>query len=218
MARTITRVALRSKIRLRGELGDDNSLYWTSAMLNDWIDDSWARLYDILATADPERFLSSSNVSVVSGTGSYACPADFYRELALWVPEPNADSDYIQLERIKYEELFTVGDPTTEKADTYYYVRGGYIYLHPTPSWTATAIFKYIAAPAALAGDSSTIDSVNLWTDWLVLDVLHMCALREKDVELAREFAKQRRIVEEGILVRPEGNQGHAARVVNMQF
>jgi hypothetical protein len=217
VARTITRLALRTKIRLDGELGDDDSLYWTSAMLNDWINSSWAMLFDLLATADPERYIEAGNISVVSGTASYNLPSDFHREHALWFPDSSADSGYIKAPRISPNELFTVGDAGAEVGETFYYTRNGKVYLHPSPGWTGTAILQYIAVPDSLTDDSHTIDSVNLWTEWLVEDVLEKASLREKDLELAKAHAKRRDSAGALIFVRPETNQAAPGRVVNMR-
>lgn len=215
MAKTVTLGTLRAKIRLDGELGDDNSLYWTSAMLNDWINSAWALLYDALATADPERYIEPSNVSVVASTESYNLPSDFHREHALWFPDSTADSGYIRAPRINPNELFTVGDAGAEVGETFYYTRKGKLYLHPSPGWTGTAILQYIAVPDTLSSDGDSIDSINLWTEWLVEDVLEKAALREKDAELAKMHAKRRDTVYAQIFVRPETNQAHPGRVVN---
>jgi len=217
VARTITRGDLRAKIRRDGELGDDNSLYWTSAMINDWIESGWALLYDLLSTADPERYIEPSNVSVVSGTESYNLPATFHREHALWLPDSTADSGYLKAPRIDPNELFTVGDAGADVDETFYYTRKGKLYLHPEPGWTGTAILQFIPSPTTMTTDNDTIDSINLWTEWLSEYVLEKAGLREKDIDLVKAHRAMRKEVEALIFARPETNQAHPGRVVNMR-
>lgn len=192
MADTVTLLTLRTKVRTRGEFLDP---FVTDTELTGYVNDSIAELYDELLKLDPSRYrTASSNIAVVSGTGSYdisSAAATFYQLLGVEVADSRSSTGWVNLDRYNFDERNDY-ELLTEKTDARYELRGGYLYLHPVPTWSANVRLIFIPVPVALSADGDTWDSVNKWTEWVVLDCLVKCAHKEGSVHSADRWEKRR--------------------------
>jgi hypothetical protein len=167
MARNITLSALRSRIRERGEI--DNN-YISDAVLNDWINESLADLYDQIVATSSDYFLDSSNINVVSGTDAYALPATFYKALGVDV---NEGGQWFSMRRFNWGERNTFNVVSGQNQRTSgYRIMGGNLRIIPSPSWSSTVRLWFIPAPPKLVLDADTWDGIAGWEEFAVLDVL----------------------------------------------
>jgi hypothetical protein len=176
MAQNVTRADLRTAVRNRGEF---RSAYISDEEINTYINVSLAHLYDIIISADPSYYLTQADVTISSGTRSYALPSDFYKCVGVALYDATAVDDYHALDTFNFEERWDEISLSANR-DTRYEIRGANILFHPTPTFDGKAILEYIPTPIVLDEDVTTWDSVNLWTEWVTMDVLIACAAKEE--------------------------------------
>lgn len=181
MASNVTLTVLQNTVRTRGEYRDPRI---TDAELLVYINDSIATLYDELVRIDPSRYRTvSSSIAVVSGTSEYSITSaagTFYKLLGVEVEDSRAPTGWVTLQRYMFDERNDY-DLSTEGVDARYELRGQTLFLHPPPTWSANVRLIFIPITVALASGGDTWDSVNKWTEWVVLDVLVKCAMKEGD-------------------------------------
>jgi hypothetical protein len=210
MAANKTRSALRTEIRNRG---DFQTPYFTDSELNSYINDSIASLWDLIISTDPTRYVEQADISVVSGTRAYNLPADYYLLQGVELTDSSAPSGYRTMPHFNWHER-NDGILSNVKWDARYEVRGSKIRFHPTPNWTETVQIHYIPTATSLDSDGATFDSINTWTEWVVLDVCIKCANKEEVSPVAWESRKSQ--VESRILMAGPQDRGNPVTVTNI--
>ena len=201
---------LRASVRIRGEFDDS---YFPDAQINAWINESIADLWDLIIEVDDARSLEQSDIDVVSGTRDYDLPDDFYIFMGADIVDDTSGSGYRTLARYVWGER-NDGLASTNKWETRYEVRGGKIRFHPTPNWNDTVRLSYIKTAPILTSDYDNFDTINAWTEYVILDVLIKCAAKEDVDSKTWEKAKanqERRIRRIGTI-----DRGEPKRILNI--
>ncbi len=209
MAQNKTLLALRTEIRNRG---DFQTPYFSDSELTGYVNDSYAALYDYLAEGDPERFSSEDSISVVSGTATYALPADFMHLNGVEIIDSTLGTGRRRVERYQYKERNLLGR-SSNKESVQYRLDGTNIRLEPTPTYSTTLYLDYVAAPTILASDGDTVDSVNSWTEWVILDCLIKCA--NKEGSEAQQWERRQQAIHKRILTGGIRDQGEVKTIVD---
>lgn len=121
------------------------------ATFKEWCDYLNKFAYRYLVGIDPERFISSSTVSVSAGTSSYSLPADFRSMQAMGTGLFDVDDNGVA------KTLALTGFGSANKG---YYVSGSNVVLTPNPTQSATYTLRYTP-------DVTTIDDM---TDYFTVD------------------------------------------------
>lgn len=169
MAKTVTLANMRTYCRDRYEI-DDN--YITDSMLNTWVNGSYYSLYNLMVEHDPHWFLTSSDLNIVSGTATVALPATCFKVRRVDILESGSDWTTLQRYSLAEENEYS-GQSVQDRAVTRYLVAGDNIRLNPTPGWSQSSGLRvyYTPVPTTLSGDSSTLDGVSGWEEWIICDV-----------------------------------------------
>ena len=180
MADSISLSTIRSRLRARGEVDE---AYASNSILNDWIQESYHELYDLLVINNPTHNVSSSTANVTSGTNNYAMASDFYRLRGVEIL--GSDSNWITTYSYPWgarNQSQSAG--TVSRRSVRHHLMGTTLYLSPTPNWTTTNGLRvwYTPVAASLANDNSTLDFVNGWESYVVADCLAMYADRKSVV------------------------------------
>tara|TARA_Y100000593_G_scaffold14361_1_gene27173 strand:- start:6151 stop:6774 length:624 start_codon:yes stop_codon:yes gene_type:complete len=173
-----------------------NSSFITDSELNGYISASYAELYDLLVQSGLIYFTPGTHTITASGSETYALPSDYYGTVRV---DRLSGSDYIPLveymitERTSYENnggSNSIG----------YSVQGANISLLPAPS-AGTYRHIYIPAPVDLtaSADSTTIDGVSGWEEFIVVDAARKMLQKEESstVAVERDIARLRVRIEE---------------------
>lgn len=190
-------VAVSSIITLIRDFDFDDD-YFPDAELIRRIDISHAAFHDLLIEIDDAHFLSTQSISVVSGTGSYSLASDFFRLKGVSYLDDN--NEYRVMDRGSWDnrnDTYLLESPNPYKWETVYEIRGGKLYLYPTPTWNGTVKVEYLKTAAALDESSDSFDSINLWHRWIVNDVcIELCDkdLRDPAGYVRRKMEAERRI------------------------
>lgn len=180
MSSSVTLSDIRTRVRERGEFLDP---YFTDASLNRLINDGVAAFWDFVITLDSEweTIASTTNITVVPGTKAYSLPSNFYVLKGVDLVDQSTVTGRITMESFQHQERNDA--PLTAAADKYcarWRLKAGKLEFMPTPTWSGTVELLYIPTAPNLSSDSSTIDSRNLWTEWIILYCLIHCGIKEE--------------------------------------
>ena len=154
---------LRDEARQRAD--QVNSEFVTNAELNGYLNNSWSELYDILVSKyQDDYFLTSTSITVTSGTSTYSLPSDFYK--ARGVDLNINDNQNTPLQR------YTFADRTRDSLvryarDVKYRIQANNIVFAPSPS-NNTATLWYIPHPRKLQSVTPSAISRGSTTTWTV--------------------------------------------------
>jgi len=155
--------SLRDEARQRAD--QVNTTFVTDAELNGYLNNSWSELYDILVSKyQDDYFLTSTTVTITSGTSSYSLPSNFYK--ARGVDLNINDNQNTPLQR------YTFADRTRDSLvryarDVKYRIQANNIVFAPSPS-SNTATLWYIPKPRKLQSVTPTAISRGSTTTWTV--------------------------------------------------
>lgn len=215
MARTptgnLTRLALATAVRTRGEF---RSPYITDTELNGYLATAISELWDLIIQADPQRILSTSSISVVSGTAAYDLPNDYYLIKGVAVADADSPDGYRTLGRYDWPERHDV-NWTRDKLAARWDVQGGQLWIWPLPNWSATLRLEYFPVAPLLSSDSTNFDGLNSWSEYVIASTLIKCAAKAEQDPSAFERALA---MAEGRIrgVSPEVKGGGPATVVSV--
>jgi hypothetical protein len=181
MARNVSTADLITRIRARGDVRSNRH---PDATLTDWMDESYAELYDLLVSANPDWFMDTDTVSVVSGTASYALPTTLHTLVGVSMP---IGSISVPVRRFNYSERTSRQTGPTDKQETRYRMKGSNIIFKPTPNFSATVTLDFIPVATLIADISGNFDGINGWEEYIVADVCMKAAM--SDEEDYRPFA-----------------------------
>lgn len=177
-----------AKQRVNRESDDDTSGFITKAEWNSYINSSWRELYDLLVSKYQEQFAKSVQFNISDSAESYSWTTigatDFYKGLGvdMLLQGPN----YWQpLKRFNFAERgfgnplapLVVGVPGLYPLR--YQLRGDAVFfMRPVPS--ATCRLWYIPVAPSLTLDTDTIDDVNGYSEYVVVDAAIKALLKEE--------------------------------------
>lgn len=175
--------------------GDDDTLgFITKAEWNTYINASWRELYDLLVTRYQDQYAkASASFAVTGATDTYSwttlAVSDLYK--ALGVDMLVGQTNYWQpLKRFNFAERGQ-GNPLSPLVagvpglyDLRYQLRGdGVVFMQPVPS--ATCRLWYIPVAPAMVADGDTIDDVNGYGEYVIVDAA-MKALVKEDTDVSQ--------------------------------
>jgi hypothetical protein len=196
MPKTVTLSSLRDQSKQRADMV--NSSFLTDAEWNQNINNSWYELYDLLIGAyGNDYYASTQTINVVSGAKAYAVGATHYKTLGV---------DYVVSTTEKYPlNRYTLRD-RNRRNDAYvrrsyqpdyeYRLTGGNIEIMPVPNSSFTLEHIFIPVAVALSSDGDTIDGVNGFEEYIVVDAaIKALQKEESDVSVLlqqKAYLKQR--------------------------
>jgi len=185
MARLTTLVDLRQRIRDRGEV---RAQYVTHSMLVDWINESLASLHDLILSVNQDYYLETQTITVVSGTGSYVLPANYYRTRGVDVL---FGATFFPMLQYVFSERNRLQDFGSIERNTKYRIMGNNFTITPAPTFAGTIRHYYIPTPRRFSttcdetsgicsADGESFDGINGWEEFVVSDCLAKAAEKEE--------------------------------------
>lgn len=181
MAKTATLAQLRTRIRERADIEDSG--FFPDSLLNNFINRSIERLYDILVGAYGADYYVSTTphtINIVSGTKVYDLPATFYKVSGVDLrngDDPIPLEPFMFAERNRYTNYYrrVNRDVTGFK----YRIVGNQIWF-TNPTSNEVVDVWYQPSFTDLSSDSDTFDGINGWEEWVVIDCAIKCRVREE--------------------------------------
>lgn len=194
---TVTLSQLRTQARQRADM--ENSTFVSDAELNTYINASYAELYDLLVGVFEDYNLTSGNIAILANTSAYSLPSDFYKlrgvDLVL-----DALGNAVTLKPFNFQErnsyMFTPTWNVVGLSYLRYHIQGNQMKFVPVPNTNQTVKLWYIPAISRLSQDSDTVDGVNGFEEYIVIDAaMKMRIKEESDIQelvMQKEAMRQR--------------------------
>ena len=208
MAKDVTLTSMRTLVRQMADIVNNNVC--TDAEINSYLNLELDELYDLLIDTYEDYFISSSSISIVSGTASYAIPSDFYKIRGVDIIISASES--FSLRAFQFEERNQYG--TGDAKSLRYQLRGSLLHFIPSPTVTVTGTLWYIPARTDTASGGS-FDSINGWHDYAIAGAAIRCNNKqETDVSW---LIKQKNDIKERVLsLASKRDVGSPRRVVDV--
>jgi len=178
MARTRTLANLRADVRNRADMtfADD---FITDSELTEYINQSIARLYNLIVNQAQENYVTSSTISLTPGTVDYNVPSDFYRLRGVDIL---SGTKYIPIARNSFEKRDNSASAINIDASvsTTYNLVGLTLKVFDIPSATTLRLW-YIPAPTRLSADADTFDGISGFEEYVIVDAAIKCKTKQED-------------------------------------
>lgn len=188
-----TLATIRTRARQRSDMV--NSQFVSDAELLDFINASYAELYDLIVQTYEDYFITSLEFSLTaSDSGIRALPSDFYKLKGIdyklggnFTTLYPFDWNTRNLRQRAINRLYA-GD-----YDLSYRLLGSNIHLEPSDNATGDFKLWYIPAYTALSADTDVIDTVitrGNWEEYIVIDAAIKMLAKEESSTAHLERAK----------------------------
>lgn len=147
--------------------------------LNQYLNESYAELYDIIVDSDRDRFASEDVVPIVVGASSYDLPDDHLRTLGISVADSLSESGRRALRMVDWAErdIYTRGELSSRLRDSLWSVHAGQVHLLPAPRETGTLYHSYAPTPADLDDSTDLVSAQG--REYVILGAMIRCAESE---------------------------------------
>jgi hypothetical protein len=205
---TTTRQRLRERAQLRADM--ENTNFISSTEWNDIINTSYRELYDILVGTYADYYSSSATFTLAGGSGgnTYSLPADFYKLRGLDYYIGSGTNPWREVPRYNFEDR--------NKLWFRSYARMGSV-IRVLPEAHAGGDYKiwYIPQPTALTDDAHTVEGVNGWEEYIVIDAA-IKALNKEESDVSALMAEKAAILKRVESMASESDANRPATVADI--
>lgn len=175
-----TLLTMRERVRARADM--KNSSFVEDPELDQYINSSYQELYDILV-ASFEDYYTLPPVSYTITTGSSIdLPADFYKLRG--VDGKLDNNNFYTLQPFQFAERNLnrngVGILNSNQWYTQYRIVGKKILITPEDNAAGDYRLWYIPSCTVLVSESDTLDGINGWEEYVVVDAARKCLAKEE--------------------------------------
>jgi hypothetical protein len=212
--------AVRTAAQLRADMA--NSQFLTTAEWNANIQSSYQELYDLLVQKYGDNYYVTTTFSITTDgiNERFALPVDFYKLLgASLVVTTSSPTQYLTLRPFMFGErdaLSVPGMAIRGRTSLRYRIDGNNLWLRPFPMGGHVIQLYYIPRLVVPVLDADTIDGVNGWEEYIVVDAaIKAMQKEESDCSL---LVMQKQALEKRIEAAAENRDaGMPARVVDVR-
>lgn len=201
----VTLLDLRTRVRQRANM--ERSKFCSDTEINGFISLSYKAFHNIIVTKFEDYYIAEPHdFTVASGASSEALPADFLKVIA--VNKSRGGGKWYSLKPFNYNRRNQQGyGPRPSLPDVGYRIFGNNLILAPQDNAPGDYQLIYVPRAADLAADEDTIDGVNGWEEWIVVDSVIKCISKEEsDIsDLVLERTEIRKLIDEAALNRDIG-------------
>lgn len=188
MARTTTLGEMRASVLRRG--GVENSYDLTPEVVNPFINDALAEVWDVLRKKGDDTLVTSTNLSSTIGSAEVSLPANFYKHRKLEIFDGSSPSGWSVVLPFTLDESHLFGPASGRNYR--YRLQGNLIVLSsPTPVVETLRLY-FTPCAARLVNDGDTFDGYNGYESLVEETAWRMCLARQRldtsgsDREIAR--------------------------------
>ena len=186
---SVTLTTLLSRVRTRADMV--GSLFVTDSELTAFLNASLDELYDlVLQKFGDDYYVSSSSITTVAGTSSYALPSGFYKLLGV---DLTIGGEVRDLKRFEFKERNLHRNSTGLVGPTdapRYRLEGSNLRLYPAPQSVMSGTLWYVPQRTQLSSGSDTVDFPGGWEEYAVIDAAIKALVKEESDPAALIAAK----------------------------
>lgn len=177
-------------VRQRADIEESNFI--TDEEIIGYLNRSYQKLYDILVKTYEDYYIEDTTITLEADTSSYPLPDNFYK--CLGVDLHVSSSQKVTLKPFNFGERNKFQSGYISPCEFYQYkVQGGNIKFIPTPTSGGTVTLWYVPVAETLTS-ASTIDSVNGYDEFVIVDAAIKCLQKEESDTTALQLEKQEAI------------------------
>lgn len=189
----LTLAQLRTAAKQRADMV--NSDFVSDTEWNSYINQSAYALYDLLIQKyDNDYFVDDYSFPTDGTSYLYNLPTDFYKLLGVDLQLGNSDDSWITLRKFERAERNNFALPNFQNfygvTNLRYRLRANGLWLTPTPQAGQTIRILYIPRLPELTTDSSELDGINGWNEWVIVDAAIKALVKEESDTSALERDK----------------------------
>lgn len=189
MANTVTLAQLRTRASERADMVDSQFISPTEQL--SYINASYAELYDLLVASFEDYYTLSPLAFTISSGNTYALPTGFYKLRGVDLVLSSTES--IPLRKFNFAERNARDLSLSVRGgkEVQYRIVGDTLHLQPAASAAGNYQLWYIPIYTPLAAESDTVNGIQAWEEYIVVDVaIKMLTKEESDTSsLEREKA-----------------------------
>lgn len=179
MAETLS--SLRTRVRARADM--KNSNFVEDSELNQYINSSYQELYDLLVASFEDYYTAApTSFTISSGSNTYTLPTDFYKLRGVDCSIDGVNYYTMQPFDFANRNNFnnTVGVLNSYQFQNLYRIVGDKIYITPEDNAAGSYRLWYVPRATVLTLDASTLDGINGWEEYVVVDAARKCLAKEE--------------------------------------
>lgn len=186
MANTVTLADIKTQARQRADM--ENSEFISDSELLSYINSSYAELYDLIVSRFEDYYVESTELTITSGNSTITLPSDFYKLKGL-DRKYGSSTEYCTVERFDWKSRnqrnSSVARSSLGVSNTSYRIVKDEIRILPEADAPGTYRLWYIPTFTRLSDDADTVDGVNGWEEYIVIDAaIKMMQKEESDVSV----------------------------------
>lgn len=189
-----------AELRLRAQQRADrvNSNFVNMPEWNTYINMAYAELRDLLITTYEDYYLATAYTFTTDGTTfQYSLPTDFGKMLGVDIGIAGGTTGYVTLHKFDFIERNSYVFPqiTTQLQGVFnprYRVMGDKLMFIPTPSAGQTVRLWYVPRMTVLLQDTDTVDGINGWEEYIVVDAAIRALQKEESTEAVQVLMAQK--------------------------
>ena len=175
----VTVASLKTQVRQIANM--ENSQFVSDAELLLYIDLSYAELYDLLVGTFENFYTKDPVEATLSSGNKLALPSDFYKLVGLdaqfgssWYPiKPFEMADrgrWVNANKLAYTGIVNIA----------YKLIGENLVFYPESGCQGKYRYWYIPRRTLLTSDASTVDGINGWQSYIIIDAAIKCLQKEE--------------------------------------
>lgn len=182
--------AVRLAAQRRADM--ENSTFLSTSEWNAEINASYQELFGLLTQKfGNDYFVAAPFAILTDGTSdAYALPTDFFKLLGVDLQWPGSPTGWLTLTPFTFSERNRYAIPNLQgflgATNLRYRLRGNYVLFAPVPAAGQTLRLWYSPRLAALSLDADTLDGVNGWEEYIVVDAARKALEKEESYEGAQ--------------------------------
>jgi hypothetical protein len=175
-----TLLNMRERVRARADM--KNSSFVEDDELTQYINSSYQELYDLLVASFEDYYTATPlSINITSGN-SFDLPVDFYKLRG--VDGKLDNNNFFTLQPFNFAERNInrqgVGIINSNIWYTQYRIVGNKILITPEDNATGNYRLWYIPRCPILVSDIDTLDGINGWEEYVVVDAARKCLAKEE--------------------------------------
>ena len=192
---SITLLELRTQAREMADMVDNDFI--GDSELNNYINFAIAELYDLLINADNDYYLADPYTgTTVANQSDYALPSDFYKLKGIDVKING--QDWLKISKFNFNERNRFDDfgawTLLGIANVRYRVMGSNVKFTPIPDASLEYRIWYVPTIAKLSSDSDTLDDINQYSDFVIINAA-MKMLNKEESDVSALASERNRII-----------------------
>jgi len=203
---SVTLSTIRTRAKQRADM--EKSKFVTDAEWNAFINAAYKELYDLLVLKFEDYFITENySNTIASGSDSFALPSNFYKVVGIDVLRSGTagttSASWEKLERFNFNERNRDSDEAVRNRLRFPIVRyrllGSNVKIAPASRAEGTYRLWYVPKATELSADGDTLDEVNGYEEYVILDSAMKAATKEENYELVQTLSAQKQLQTERI-------------------